>query len=50
MCEGLAFPMSLLGDGARVRLIIPFLLGPEVAYNTGTPMYCQEAQYEFSKP
>lgn len=47
MCEGVAFPMSLLGNGARVRLIVPFLIGPEVAYNLGYPMYCEEVRYEF---
>lgn len=47
MCEGLAFPMSLLGNGARVRLIVPFLIGPEMSYNLGYPMYCLEVRYEF---
>ena len=50
MCEGLAFPMSLCGDGGRVKLIIPFLIGPEMAYNAGSSMYCEEVVYEFSKP
>ncbi|KGN98947.1 hypothetical protein HQ36_00130 [Porphyromonas gingivicanis] len=49
MCEGLAFPMSLLGNGAKVRLIIPFAIGPELNYETGLSMYCEEVRYEFSK-
>lgn len=47
MCEGLAYPMSLLGDGARVSLIIPFLIGPETAYSGGLSMFCEEARYQF---
>ncbi len=49
MCEGVAFPMSLVGNGAKVRLIIPFSVGPEMNYETGVSMYCQEVRYEFSK-
>lgn len=47
MCEGLAFPMSILGDKARVRLIIPFVIGPDINYNMGRPMYCEEVEYNF---
>ena len=49
MCEGLAFPMSLLGDGAKVRLIIPFTIGAEINYNRGSTMYCREVRYEFTR-
>ncbi|MBB6276282.1 DUF4827 family protein [Porphyromonas circumdentaria] len=49
MCEGLAFPMSLLGNGAKVRLIIPFSIGPEMNYEAGISMFCEEVRYEFSK-
>lgn len=47
MCEGIAYPLTMVGDGARVRLLIPFLLGPNVAYNAGAPMYCEEVWYQF---
>lgn len=47
MCEGIAFPMSLLGDGAKVSLIIPFLIGPDRASQQGTTMYCEEVRYQF---
>lgn len=49
MCEGLAFPMSLLGDRAKVRLIIPFTIGAEINYNRGSTMYCREVRYEFTR-
>ena len=49
MCEGLAFPMSLLGDGAKVGLIIPFTIGTEISYNRGSTMYCREVRYEFTR-
>ncbi len=49
LCEGLAFPMSLLGNGARVRLIIPFSIGPSVNYKEGKTMYCEDVRYEFSR-
>ncbi|MDY6122077.1 MAG: DUF4827 family protein [Porphyromonas sp.] len=47
LCEGLAFPMSLLGDGARVRLIVPFSIGPESMVNGGIPTYFEEVEYTF---
>lgn len=47
MCEGLAFPLSLLGNGARVRLLIPFSLGPERTYQRGLTMHCTDVRYEF---
>lgn len=47
MCEGIAYPLTLVGNGAKVRLLIPFLLGPNVAYNAGAPMYCEEVWYQF---
>ncbi len=47
VCEGIAFPLSIVGDGARVQLIIPFLVGPEKAYKVGYPMFCEEVRYEF---
>ncbi|SQH73789.1 DUF4827 family protein [Porphyromonas crevioricanis] len=47
MCEGLAFPMSLLGDGARVRLIVPFSIGPEFTSRSGIPIYFDEVEYTF---
>lgn len=49
MCEGLAFPMSLLGNGAKVRLIIPFSIGVEANYRTGHTMFCEEVHYEFTR-
>lgn len=47
MCEGMAFPLSLLGDGARVSLIIPFSLASEQAYKGGFTMFCDEVWYQF---
>lgn len=49
MCEGLAYPMSLLGDGARVSLIIPFEAGPADTYTQGVSVFIEEARYIFSK-
>ncbi len=49
LCEGLAYPMTLLGDGARVRLIIPFSIGPSINYREGKTMFCDEVRYEFSR-
>lgn len=47
MCQGLAYPMTLLGDGAEVSLIIPFDIGPSFTYNSGYPMYVEHAVYNF---
>ena len=47
MCEGIAYPLTMVGNGARIRLLIPFLLGPNMAYNAGAPMYCEEVWYQF---
>ncbi len=49
MCEGLAYPMSLLGDGAIVSLIIPFKLGPKDTYKDGLSMFVEEVQYQLQK-
>lgn len=49
MCEGLAYPMALLGDGARVSLIIPFEAGPADTYTQGVSVFIEEARYIFSK-
>ena len=49
LCEGIAFPMSLLGNGARVQLIIPFQIGPNATYNNGYPYFIEEAEYNFHK-
>lgn len=47
MCEGVAYPLTMVGNGARVRLLVPFLLGPNIAYNAGAPMFCEEVWYRF---
>lgn len=47
LCEGIAYPLTAVGNGARVRLIIPFLIGPDLAFTTGSTMFCQEVRYEF---
>ena len=47
MCEGIAYPLTMVGNGARIRLLVPFLLGPNIAYNAGAPMYCEEVWYQF---
>lgn len=47
MCEGLAFPASILGNGARVSLIIPFEIGPSSAYRTGLSTYVEEVRYTY---
>lgn len=49
LCEGIAFPMSLLGDGAEVELIIPFELGPSNNYTSGNSLRIQRAIYQFYK-
>lgn len=49
MCQGLAYPMSILGDGARVSLIIPFEIGPEASYASGQTFFIDEAEYTFAK-
>lgn len=49
MCQGLAYPMSLLGDGARVSLIIPFEIGPTGSYASGYTYFIDEAEYTFAK-
>mgnify|MGYP000845822405 FL=1 len=45
LCEGVAFPASLLGSGARVQLIIPFELGPTASYTEGNSIFVEEARY-----
>ncbi len=45
MCEGLAYPISLLGAGAEVSLIIPFKLGPKGTYKQGLSSYMEEVVY-----
>ena len=51
ICEGVAFPMSLLGDGAIVQLIIPFDLGPSQNYTAGNSLFVEKAVYTFyTKP
>lgn len=47
MCQGLAYPMTLLGDGAEVSLIIPFDIGPSFTYNSGYTLYVEKAVYNF---
>lgn len=47
MNEGLAYPMTLLGDGAQVELIIPFELGPTADYTRGYSIYIERAAYTF---
>ncbi len=48
MCEGVAFPLTMVGDGARVSLIVPFLRGPELAYSAGATVYFEEVLYQFT--
>lgn len=48
LCEGLAFPMTMLGNGAKVSLIIPFELGPSFTYQTGSNIVIEEARYNFN--
>jgi hypothetical protein len=47
LCEGVAFPMSVLGNGAVVELIVPFELGPSQNYTAGNSIYVQRASYVF---
>lgn len=49
MCEGVAFPMSLLGDGARVSLIVPFGVGPDMMSRDGKTLFVEEVDYVFAK-
>lgn len=51
LCEGIAFPISQLGDGAVVQLIIPFDLGPSQNYTAGNSIFVEKAVYTFyTKP
>ena len=51
LCEGIAYPMSQLGDGAVVQLIIPFDLGPSQNYTAGNSIFVEKAIYTFyTKP
>lgn len=51
LCEGIAYPISLLGDGAIVQLIIPFDLGPSQNYTAGNSIFVEKAVYTFyTKP
>lgn len=48
MCEGIAFPLSLkgvIGNGARLSLIIPFDLGPSSSYSSGATTFIEEIRY-----
>ena len=47
LCEGVAFPASHLGNGARVQLTTPFELGPTATYTQGNSIYVEEAQYTY---
>ncbi|OWR81024.1 DUF4827 domain-containing protein [Porphyromonas gingivalis] len=47
VCEGVAFPMTMLGNKARVRLIVPFRIGPESLYSRGLTGYYKEVEYVF---
>lgn len=49
MCEGLAYPLTVLGNNAKVSLIIPFELGPDFTYKTGSTLFVEEALYQFEK-
>ena len=51
LCEGIAFPISQLGNGAIVQLIIPFDLGPSQNYTAGNSIFVEKAVYTFyTKP
>ncbi len=45
MCEGLAFPMTKLGNNAVVSLIIPFEIGPQMTYKDGLSLFVERASY-----
>ncbi len=45
MCEGLAYPMTQLGDNAIVSLIIPFEIGPQITYKDGLSLFVERASY-----
>ncbi len=45
MCEGLAYPMTQLGDKATVSLIIPFEIGPQITYKDGLSLFIERASY-----
>lgn len=47
MCEGIAYPVGFLGNGARVELIIPFELGPSEYYIQGRSIYVSEITYQY---
>lgn len=39
--------MTMLGNKARVRLIVPFRIGPESLYSRGLTGYYKEVEYVF---
>lgn len=47
MCQGIAFPVTMLGNGAKVALIIPFELGPSATYSKGLSTYVSELHYTY---
>ncbi len=49
MCEGLAYPMTKLGDNAIVSLIIPFEIGPQMTYKDGLSLFVERASYTIIK-
>ncbi len=49
MCEGLAYPMTQLGNGASVSLIVPFEVGPQMTYKDGLSLFIDEANYTIIK-
>ncbi len=49
MCEGLAYPMTQLGDKAIVSLIIPFEIGPQMTYKDGLSLFVERASYTVMK-
>ncbi len=49
MCEGLAYPMTQLGNNAIVSLIIPFEIGPQMTYKDGLSLFVERASYTLIK-
>ena len=47
MCEGIAYPVSYIGDGAELELIIPFELGPSESYVQGRSIYLSKIIYKY---
>lgn len=48
-CQGIVEPLSLVGDSAIVKLIVPFKIGGQAQQTGGDPIYYKKLRYVFEK-